>query len=143
MAKWKPTKKPAPPRVPAPPREAEVPASGEPFPSAPPPEDLSPEAEAKVGRSLSRVFAGLSQEDLRPVVERILKQAADGDTQAQALFLRLESLLASKPVEDRDSAAIKPVHVESAERALSALVKKVQARFPDGACPWCGCGPSD
>jgi len=145
MAKWKPAKKDAPARSrasapePAPPR-------AEPFPSAPDGEDLSsaPEdPEVKVGRSLSRVFAGLSQEDLAPVVQRILKQASDGDTQAQALFLRLESLLAAKPVEDQDNAAIKPVHVETAERALAALVKKVQARLPDEACPWCGHGAAE
>ena len=152
MARWKPTKSrplpPLPSKSKAATPEDVAPEAG-PFPSAPNAEDLSGapeagiEADAKVGRSLSRVFAGLSQEDLRPVVERILRQAADGDTQAQALFLRLESLLASKPVDDRDTAAIKPVHVEAAENALAALAKKIGAKYPDGSCPYCGRGAEE
>lgn len=89
-------------------------------------------------RALSRAFARLPPEKLAKVIEKIVKQAADGDEKAQSLVVRMESVMASKPVDTKSAALIRPENVETAEQAIEALARKIHSRYPGHACPYCG-----
>lgn len=107
-------------------------------PATDPTEGGDPEERADSFRALSRVYSNLPEATLQKIITKLAAQAAGGDAQAQALFVRLESIQASKPIDVGGRALIKPEAVATAERAIVALVAKVGAVYPSGACPWCG-----